>query len=177
MPTSIKKEIYRLVFSICFWCLFLIITTVFWYFPQQERLENSMAYAYQNPSFYLKPVSESLFVTMEPTSDELGLSMDAYSFQVVNDLPINVTYRIYFKNDVTKLKDVSKSLPPSCLRYQLMVGEEAYPIRNLNLDGLVFEGTLPAYEVQNFSIRVWLDQNAQVEPDYEFVGLTYLESV
>lgn len=166
MNRQLKKEVVKYSISIVFWITFLVVATVVWYMPRQN-LQNSYAYAMGNDSFYLEELNDGINMqNIYPVSDQVGKKGDSLAFQIVNKLDQDISYQLYFKNDVSKLSNVNKKLDSRYLRYQLLENGEEVAVDNLPEDGKIYLSTVKANSNVYYELRIWLDYDA----DYGFMG-------
>ena len=166
MDANVKKEIISRLISIATTLTFLIVVTWFWFGPRIEMTE-----AKANMSSSLSQVSNLEFIDLSkgirlenayPVPDSIGQAMEPYRFQVINHDQKESTFTIAFVNDLLEIeKDNCKILANNYLRYTIQKNEqEQTPVRNLALDGSMYQDTLKPGESATYELRFWIDQNA-----------------
>lgn len=174
MSETAKKEIKKRLTSIFLWSSFLLFATFFWFGPRKVMYQDSLAYLQSNENrFYLEELSDGLALNqIFSTTDESGVTQDAFVFQIVNETEQEITYEVYFQNKEERLSDPAKALSNHYLRYQLIVNGEAYPIQNLAQNGKIAINSLQPHTKDVYELRVWLDEFATNEAaNKEFYGV------
>lgn len=166
MDQNVKKEIISRLISIATTLTFLIVVTWFWFGPRVKMTEakaNMAASIVQVSNLEFVDLSEGIHLeNAYPISDTIGKSMEPYRFQVTNHDQKDATFTIAFVNDLLEIeKDNCKILANNYLRYTIKKNEqEETPVRNLALDGSMYQDTLKSGETATYELRFWIDQNA-----------------
>lgn len=176
-----KREKRKLLFSIIGLSLFLVLTTVFIYFPKQEMLLSSISFIQNQNRFYIEDLSDGIMLrNAYPVTDEVGLSSDAYTFKIVNNSNSKITYQIKFNNNEKEaLAQGKEVLANKYLRYSLNIGNDTVvEATNLLDDGILYTATIDAKSETVFNFRMWLDWNADNEAmDKVFIGQIELQEI
>ncbi len=93
-----------------------------------------------------------------PVTDSVGLSSNAYSLSIKNNLTESVDYKIKIVDDedVEEL-DEDEIIPKEDLRISVKTGKfnKIYDLEELE-EGILLEDTIKALEKKNISIRLWV---------------------
>jgi len=117
-----------------------------------------------NLSLVLNETSEGIFLTDAlPKADSDGILLDPYTFTLTNNSSFKSNYTIYL--DDTTLDTNKTRLDDSKIKYQLINNGTQLNLRLLSETGvnpnrILASGTIEGNGVYNFSLRLWIDQNA-----------------
>ena len=171
-----RKDIRKHVLSIVFVSIFLVLVTTFVYMPNHNTLVSAMAFLRNEQSFYMEDVTSGLLLKDSvPMEDSKGLSIDPYTFRVVNNTNHNITYKIVFKNNKEKaLASNLEVLDNKYLRYSISnTNDTDLEAKTLNDDCVLATYTALPLSKQEFNFRMWLDYNS----DSEAMGKIFIGSL
>lgn len=98
-----------------------------------------------------------------PSADEEGLKTEPYSFSIVNSGTLNAKYNVKIVDDLDMIEtDMcnDKLLSKGYVKISIN-NEPPFILQTKDSNGfIVKDGVLRAGESKNFSIRIWIDQNA-----------------
>lgn len=168
------RENRKSILSIIIVLFFLVFMTCFVYLPKQENLLSSLAFLQNQENFYLKDLSQGILLNdAVPVTDEIGMQYEPYKFKVVNNSNSDITYRIVFRSDYSKMNirkvDV---LSNQYLRISLNSNNKILvnPM-TLSEDGIIYTTTIQAHSEERFELRMWLDWNSDNDAmDKVFIG-------
>ena len=100
-----------------------------------------------------------------PVTDSVGLSSNSYSFDIINNLTIEVPYQIRIVPDTEAvLEDECEEImiPEDDIRVSIKIGRGEHQIYTLSEleEGILVFGTVPALKKEPVSIRLWIDKDS-----------------
>ena len=101
-----------------------------------------------------------------PIEDSEGMTLNGFTFSLVNNGSVDTDYRIYL--DDVELTSGETRMPDSAIRYSLTRNEEVIGPKNLTTMGSnpnrrVDFGTISPDETINYTLRIWIDYDATTE--------------
>ena len=101
-----------------------------------------------------------------PLTDEDGMSLDGFNFNLVNEGNIETDYTIYL--DDIPLSEGETRMPDSSIRYSLTRNDVVGDANNLsnmgvNPERVVDTGSIKVDETINYTLRIWIDYDATTE--------------
>lgn len=134
--------------------------------------------------FHEKDGSKVALTKVVPVTDSLGLSTDAYSFTINNNLTDEVEYRIRLVDDNKSIDEDACGdiqIPKDLLRVSLKVANERNEIYTLSdLDeGILLISTLKPLEEKDYSIRIWVNDSSTINigKDLHYHGIIKVEEI
>ena len=91
-----------------------------------------------------------------PTLDKFGVEEKGFSFSIKNTNLNTINYEL-------KLADDDSTIKNSNIRYQLIKNNEIVGIYTLGDDGVVDKSFIESNEEINYTIKLWLDYNSEVQ--------------
>lgn len=172
MDKIINKNIISCIGSIIFVIIFLVVSTIFIYYPNKQALLSSYTFLKNQEKFYLEELSDGIkLADAFPISDEEGISTDSYRFKIVNNSDEDIHYQLLFKNQIDKIKE--RNLVPlsaKYLRYSIQKTSSDIKIDSLPESEIIYDATIPANSEAVFYFRIWLGENF----DEEAMGKTFV---
>jgi len=103
-----------------------------------------------------------------PVSDAVGESTDPYTFTLENTGTLNADYRLKIIYNETAMEEdncTNKQLEFSKVKYNLVKNETIQDSKLLSSvsEQIIDSGTLKPNEVNEYELRLWVDQDAGVE--------------
>ncbi len=176
MKNNMKKEIKSRLLSIAFVFIFLVVGTIFVYYPNKNELLSSFAFLQTNEKFYMEDVTSGIRLAEAfPVIDEEGMENEPYIFKIVNDTNKAINYQLTFTNNIEKIKSQeAEPLANKYLRYSLDL-EKA---NSLSDSGLIKTGTIPANTEITLDFRIWLAEDCdEGAMGKAFIGTIELKKV
>lgn len=168
----INKEIKSHIMSIAFIIAFLLIGTIYIYYPNKENLLSSLIFLQNREKLYIEELSEGIkLAEAYPISDEEGLTNDSYQFKIRNESNEDIHYQIIFKNQLEKIIENNLSpLASKYLRYSVQEENGNLKIETLSEDEIIYDAIISANSEITFDFRVWLGENF----DDDAMGKTFI---
>lgn len=169
---EINKEIRSRILSITFMLIFLVVGTIYVYYPNKQNLLSSFTFLKNREAFYIQELSDGIkLAEAYPITDSEGVSTESYQFKIVNGTNKDIHYQLVFKNQLDKIKERNLSpLASKYLRYAICEENTDLKIETLPDDEIVYEAVIPADSEITFEFRIWLGENL----DEEAFGKTFI---
>lgn len=168
----INKNIISHIGSIIFVIIFLLISTIFVYYPNKQALLSSYTFLKNQENFYLEELSDGIKLAEAfPISDEEGINTDLYQFKIVNNSDKEIHYQLLFKNQLDKIE--ARNLMPlsaKYLRYSIQKKSSDIKIDTLPESEIIYDDIIPANSEVVFDFRIWIGENF----DIEAMGKTFI---
>ena len=169
---EINKEIRSRITSIAFILMFLIISTLYAYYPNKQNLTSAFTFLQNREAFYLKELSDGIKMAEAfPISDEVGLASDSYQFKIINDTDNDIHYQLVFKNQLDKI--TARNLLPldaKYLRYSIQHNGSELKVDTLTDSEIIYDAVIEADSELTFDFRIWLGENF----DNDAMGKTFI---
>lgn len=160
-----KKELIKNGIHVGLILLLAVISTYYIY----NKFTNDRETDFNSESLdviYHDATKDSIEITkVTPVTDSVGLSSNAYSLTIKNNLTVGVGYTIKIVDDLDKIKEdeCGESLiPKDNIRISIKVGKEKNSIYTLDEleDGvLLSNNVIDALKKENIVIRTWIDKD------------------
>ena len=168
----INKEIISRITSIIFMLIFLIVSTLYVYYPNKQNLTSAFTFLQNREAFYLEELSDGIkLAEAYPITDSEGITSDSYSFKIVNDTDKDIHYQLVFRNQLEKIE--AKNLLPldsKYLRYSIQNNESNLKIETLTDTEVIYDAVIKADSELTFDFRIWLGENF----DSDAMGKTFI---
>lgn len=157
-----KKQIRSYIISITFVFMFLVLATLYVYYPSKLNLLSSVSFLQKNEPVSIEEISEGINLAHAyPVSDQEGINTNGFIFKIKNNSNTAKSFTISFKNQFDKIKDRGlKPLEAKYLRYNIEdTTKEIFKTAQLEENFIIYEGTIPANTEYTFEFKVWLGEN------------------
>lgn len=169
---EINREIRSRIASIAFILVFLIVGTLYVYYPNKQNLTSAFTFLQNREAFYLEELSGGIkLAEAYPITDSEGITSDSYDFKIINDTNKDIHYQLVFRNQLDKIE--AKNLLPldsKYLRYSIENNESSLKIETLTDTEIVYDAVIKADSELTFEFRVWLGENF----DSDAMGKTFI---
>lgn len=168
-----QKQIRSCIMSITFTLLFLILATMYIYYPNKQNLVSSFSFLKSNQGVYIEEISEGINLAHAyPVSDQDGLNTNGFRFIIKNTSSTSKKFKISFINQFDKLKDRGLvALDTKYLRYNIEDDSKViFKTAQLEDDFTIYEGTIDGNSEYTFEFKVWLGENF----DEDALGKTFI---
>jgi len=153
-----KKKIIRYLKSILFVSVFLTLSTIFIFLPNNTEMAGALGYLSRLDSIIIRNISDDLSLEYNfPISDNMGKKTEAYLFEIQNISSTTETYNIVFQtgmgSDITKLDN-------NAVKYMLYKDDELIKdISVLQNDGIIITDELIGKSSAKYSLKFWITKD------------------
>ena len=167
MYSGLKKMIIKNVLIIGFILLIAVVSTHYIYFKFKNESRVDVSSESLDITFHEKTGANIDITKANPVTDSVGLSLNAYSFTVKNNLTEPVEYQIRLEKNVkTIIEDECKEYLIGEDYLKVAIKEEGkdnkiYTISELE-DNVLLDTKIKALDEKEYSIRVWVDKDITV---------------
>ena len=167
MYSGLKKMIIKNVIIIGLILLVAVVSTHYIYFKFKNETRVDVSSESLDITFHEKTGANIDITKANPVTDSVGLSLNAYTFTVKNNLTEPVNYQIRLeKNIKTIIEDDCKEYLIGEDYIKVAIKEEGkenkiYTMTELE-DNPLLETRIKALDEKEYSIRVWVDKDITV---------------
>lgn len=168
-----KKELRSCIMSITFTLLFLVLATLYIYYPNKQEILSSFSFLKNNQGVYIEEISDGINLAHAyPISDQEGINTKGYRFIIKNTSGSSKKFKLSFINQFDKIKDRGLvALDTKYLRYNIEDdSKEIFKTSQLEDDFLIYEGSIDGNSEYTFEFKVWLGDNF----DEDALGKTFI---
>ena len=160
-----KKEIIKSTIYVTIILLIAIVSTYYIY----HKFQNDRNTDFNSESLdviYHDATKDRIELTkVTPVTDSVGLSSNAYSLSIKNNMTIGVDYTIKIVDDKERILEDEcgeSTIPKEDIRVSIKIGKSSNKIYNLSdlEDGVIYTNTLKALEENNIVIRAWVNKDS-----------------
>lgn len=161
MKKDIRKEIWSHLMSIAFIIVFLVVGTIYVYYPTKSNLVSSFTFLKNKQSVYIEDISSGIKLAQAyPISDEEGLQATTYEFKIVNNTDHDVKFELIFKNQLDKVRERGlDALDCKYLRYSIKENNNQTEVNELPSSQIIYESSIPANSEITYNFGLWLGEN------------------
>lgn len=170
----LKKEIIKNVFYVGLILVFASVCTYFIY----NKFQNTRDVDFSSKSLdvvYHDSGDKISINKVIPMTDSVGLSTNAYSLSIKNNLTVGVKYSIVIMNDIDYISETDKLIPSEDIRISVKDGKKPTEIYNLNEleNGVLLKTEIPALAKNDISIRLWVNIDSDLSniSDMKYYGV------
>ena len=173
----LKKEIIKSVIIVSIILLIAIFSTYHIYY----RFQNDRNIDFNSESLdvvYHDATDKIQITKITPVTDSVGLSGNAFSLSIKNNLTIGVPYKIKIVPDKDYMLEdgcFDKQIPEDQIRVSIKVGKKNNKIYTLSEleDGVLLNTELGALKKEELVIRLWISKDTTLPPgaDMHFHGM------
>lgn len=165
MYYSRKKELIKSGIIITFILSIAVVSTYYIY----NKFKNEHNVDYNSKSldiiFHEKSGENISLTKVTPLTDSIGLSSNAYTLTIQNNLTEPVKYKIVLEDDKKAIKEDGCSeylIPKELIRVSIKVNKKSNKIYNLSdlENGVLTTEKLKALEKEDISIRTWISKDS-----------------
>ena len=162
-----KKEIIKNTVYIIFILLLAVIPTYYIYDKFKDDGDISVNGASLDVTYHEKNGAKVSLTKVTPVTDSVGLSSNAYTITINNNLTEKVNYRVKILEDLEKVEeDLCQDIliPKEFIKISIKTDKTPNKIYNLNEleDNTLLIDTMEALEKKNISIRLWVAQYSNI---------------
>ena len=159
-----KKELIKNGIHVGLILLLAIISTYYIY----NKFQNDRETDFNSESLdviYHDQTKDLIDITkVIPVTDSVGLSSNAYSLTIKNNLTIGVNYTVKIVDNLDKIKEDEcgeSSIPKDNIRISVKAGKDKTMIYTLSEleDGVLCSHVIGALGKENVVIRTWIDKD------------------
>jgi len=148
-----KRLIYHYSLSILLVSAFLVISTCFIFLPNHREMVGALSYlgGMQNLSFV--ELSDDLELAYDcPIPDEVGVTTEAYRFQVVNHGNRSVRYQLSLLTGTT-----ANRVPQDSVHFVISKGDgECSEVMTLGENGELLLDEVSEFSTNTYSLQFWI---------------------
>lgn len=173
MKKDIRKEIISHLMSIAFIIVFLIVGTVYVYYPTKSNLLSSVTFLQKQENFYIQDVSSGIKLAEAfPISDSEGLQSTPYQFKIVNNTNHEIKFQLLFRNQLDKVNERGlEALDAKYLRYSLQQFDKETIVNELDESEIIYTGTIASNSELTYNFSLWLGED---NFDEDAMGKTFI---
>ncbi len=165
MKESIKKNKKYIIIGIII-IILLLIGIAFAYLTTTLHGDREYEVRAGTLDLVLNEGNELTLEKQIPIEDSEGMTLNGFTFSLVNHGSIDTDYTIYL--DDIALDEGETRMPDSAIRYSLTRNDEVIGPKNLTTMGSnpnrrVDFGTISPDETINYTLRIWIDYDATTE--------------
>ena len=156
-----RKQVVVLTAVIAMILVVLVDTSYAWYVVTKTSDKSvGIKAGTLNLEFDDNESNDIVITDLTPVSDEEGLETTGYSFKITNTGNIASEYKIYFVDK--DLTNGEERLDNKYVKYNIEKNNESIKTSLLSNieDDLLISGTLEKEEIAEFTLRLWLDDEA-----------------
>ena len=167
----LKKEIIKNVMIISVILFIAIVSTYHIYYKFQN--DRNVDYNSESLDVVYHDATDKIQITkVTPVTDSVGLSGNAFSLSIKNNLTIGVPYKIKIVPDKAMiLQDgcFDKQIPEDQIRVSIKVGKKNNKIYTLSEleDGVLLDTELAALQKDELVMRLWISKDTTLVPGSE----------
>ena len=159
-----KKELIKNGIHVGLILLLAIISTYYIYYKFQNDRETDFNSESLDVIYHDQTKDKIDITKVIPVTDSVGLSSNAYSLTIKNNLTIGVNYTIKIVDDKEKIKEDEcgeSSIPKDNIRISIKVGKGTNNIYTLSEleDGVLSSNVIDALKKENIVIRTWITKD------------------
>ena len=159
-----KKELIKNGIHIGLILLLAIISTYYIYYKFQNDRETDFNSESLDVVYHDHTKDRIEITKITPVTDSVGLSSNAYSLTIKNNLTVGVDYTIKIVKDEDKIKEDEcgeSSISEDNIRISIKVGKGTNSIYTLSEleDGVLATNEIKALTKENIVIRTWINKD------------------
>jgi len=159
-----KKELIKNGIHVGLILLLAIISTYYIYYKFQNDRETDFNSESLDVIYHDSTKDRIEITKVTPVTDSVGLSSNAYSLTVKNNLTIGVNYTIKIVDDTETIKEDEcgeSTISKENIRISIKAGKEKNNIYTLSEleDGVLYSNKIDALKKENIVIRAWIDKD------------------
>lgn len=170
----LTKEIIKNVFYVGLILVFASICTYFIYNKFQSTRDVNFSSKSLDVVYHDSGNKISINKAI-PMTDSVGLSTNAYSLSIKNNLTVGVKYAIVIMNDIDYISEADKLIPHEDIRISVKNGKNSNEIYNLSdlEDGVLLESEVAALSKNDISVRLWINKDSDLSNinDMKYYGI------
>lgn len=167
MYYNYKKQRIKSALIICFILALAIFATHHIYYKFQNERNTDYSSESLDITFHEETGDRVTLSRVTPVTDSVGLSSQAYTFTVKNNMTIPVNYTIKLVDDIETVFEDGCSeyqMPKDIIKVAIKNNKktEIYNLSELN-DGILDQTKIKPLEEAEYTIRVWTKQDTTLQ--------------
>lgn len=167
MYYNYKKQRIKSALIICFILALAIFATHHIYYKFQNERNTDYSSESLDITFHEETRDKVTLSRVTPVTDSVGLSSQAYTFTIENNMTIPVNYTIKLVDDIEIVFEDGCSeyqMPKDIIRVAIKNNKktEIYNLSELN-DGILDQTKIKPLEEAEYTIRVWTKQDTTLQ--------------
>lgn len=167
MYYNYKKQRIKSALIICFILALAIFATHHIYYKFQNERNTDYSSESLDITFHEETGDRVTLSRVTPVTDSVGLSSQAYTFTMKNNMTIPVNYTIKLVDDIETVFEDGCSeyqMPKDIIKVAIKNNKktELYNLSELN-DGILAQTKIKPLEEEEYTIRVWTKQDTTLQ--------------
>lgn len=167
MYYNYKKQRIKSALIICFILALAIFATHHIYYKFQNERNTDYSSESLDITFHEETRDKVTLSRVTPVTDSVGLSSQAYTFTIENNMTIPVNYTIKLVDDIEIVFEDGCSeyqMPKDIIRVAIKNNKKTgiYNLSELN-DGILAQTKIKPLEEEEYTIRVWTKQDTTLQ--------------
>ena len=163
MYYNYRKQRLKSAIIICFILALAIFATHHIYYKFQNERNTDYSSESLDITFHEEEGNKISLTKVIPVTDAVGLSSQAYTFTIKNNMTIPVNYKIQLMEDLEMVFEDNCSeyqIPKDIIRVAIKnkTGTEIYTLSELE-DGILMNTRIKALETEDYTVRIWTAQS------------------
>lgn len=163
MYYNYRKQRLKSAIIICFILALAIFATHHIYYKFQNERNTDYSSESLDITFHEEEGNKISLTKVIPVTDAVGLSSQAYTFTIKNNMTIPVNYKIQLMEDLEMVFEDNCSeyqIPKDIIRVAIKnkTGTEIYTLSELE-DGILMNTRIKALETEDYTVRIWTTQS------------------
>ena len=159
-----RKQRIKSTIIICFILALAVFATHHIYYKFQNERNTDYSSESLDITFHEETGNKVSLTKITPVTDAVGLSSQAYTFTIKNNMTIPVNYKIQLAEDLEMIFEDNCSeyqMPKDIIRVAIKneKGTEIYTLSELE-DGILINTRVKALGKEEYTVRVWTTQSA-----------------
>lgn len=167
-----KKEILTRLKSIVIVSLFLILSTLFIFLPNNREMVGAISFLNRINSINVRGITDEFKLAYNfPISDNMGIKTKAYEFEIENTLNLKNKYNIVFQ---TGKEDDPTRVDNCFVKYMLYKeGILIKDVTTLENSGIILTDEIDGSSSYKYSLKFWISD----DKDCDLFGKTFAAGI